>query len=41
MGHGNNVEKNMLKPREDPLIDSDDERPESFDEKGYRLGYHT
>jgi len=32
MGHGNNVEKNMLKPREDPLIDSDDERPESFDD---------
>uniref|UniRef100_A0A0A9DM67 Phot1 n=1 Tax=Arundo donax TaxID=35708 RepID=A0A0A9DM67_ARUDO len=33
MGHGN-VEKNMLKPREeDPLLDSDDERPESFDEE--------
>ncbi|KAG8050879.1 hypothetical protein GUJ93_ZPchr0009g2113 [Zizania palustris] len=30
MGHGN-VEKNMLKPRdEDLLLDSDDERPESF-----------
>nr|AML79258.1 putative LOV domain-containing protein [Thyridolepis mitchelliana] len=34
MGHGN-VEKNMLKPREDPLLDSDDERPESFDD-GFR-----
>uniref|UniRef100_A0A453KFD5 LOV domain-containing protein n=1 Tax=Aegilops tauschii subsp. strangulata TaxID=200361 RepID=A0A453KFD5_AEGTS len=33
MGHGN-VEKNMLKPRdEDPLLDSDDERPESFDDE--------
>ncbi|KAK8447102.1 hypothetical protein SEVIR_8G020400v4 [Setaria viridis] len=31
MGHGN-VEKNMLKPRDDPLLDSDDERPESFDD---------
>ena len=31
MGHGN-VEKNILKPREDPLLDSDDERPESFDD---------
>ncbi|PVH36861.1 hypothetical protein PAHAL_6G185200 [Panicum hallii] len=31
MGHGN-VQKNMLKPREDLLIDSDDERPESFDD---------
>ncbi|KAF8671387.1 hypothetical protein HU200_050101 [Digitaria exilis] len=31
MGHGN-VEKSMLKPREDPLLDSDDERPESFDD---------
>lgn len=31
MGHGN-VEKNMLKPRDDPLVDSDDERPESFDD---------
>nr|AML79579.1 putative LOV domain-containing protein [Neurachne alopecuroidea] len=31
MGHGN-VQKNMLKPREDPLLDSDDERPESFDD---------
>ncbi|RLM86416.1 Phototropin-1 [Panicum miliaceum] len=31
MGHGI-VEKNMLKPREDLLIDSDDERPESFDD---------
>uniref|UniRef100_A0A0D9WEX8 PAS domain-containing protein n=1 Tax=Leersia perrieri TaxID=77586 RepID=A0A0D9WEX8_9ORYZ len=31
MGHGS-VEKNMLKPRdEDPLINSDDERPESFE----------
>lgn len=30
MGHGN-VEKNVLRPRdEDPLLDSDDERPESF-----------
>nr|CAB3462779.1 unnamed protein product [Digitaria exilis] len=25
-------EKNMLKPREDPLLDSDDDRPESFDD---------
>nr|CAB3488798.1 unnamed protein product [Digitaria exilis] len=25
-------EKSMLKPREDPLLDSDDERPESFDD---------
>uniref|UniRef100_A0A0E0BMJ5 LOV domain-containing protein n=2 Tax=Oryza glumipatula TaxID=40148 RepID=A0A0E0BMJ5_9ORYZ len=33
MGHGS-VEKNMLKPRdEDPLIDSDDERPESFEDE--------
>lgn len=33
MGQGN-VEKNMLKPRdEDPLLDSDDERPESFDDE--------
>ncbi|KAL6640632.1 hypothetical protein ACP70R_021755 [Stipagrostis hirtigluma subsp. patula] len=33
MGHGN-IEKNMLKPREeDPLLDSDDERPESFDDE--------
>ncbi|VAI16377.1 unnamed protein product [Triticum turgidum subsp. durum] len=33
MGNGN-VEKNMLKPRdEDPLLDSDDERPESFDDE--------
>jgi len=47
MGHGN-VEKNMLKPRKDLLIDSADERPESFDddfrkkdEKGYGLGYYT
>ncbi|VAI30435.1 unnamed protein product [Triticum turgidum subsp. durum] len=33
MGHAN-VEKNMLKPRdEDPLLDSDDERPESFDDE--------
>jgi hypothetical protein len=33
MGPGN-VEKNMLKPRdEDPLLDSDDERPESFDDE--------
>lgn len=31
MGHGN-VEKNILKPREDPLLDSDDERPDSFDD---------
>ncbi|KAG2622547.1 hypothetical protein PVAP13_3KG000048 [Panicum virgatum] len=31
MGHGN-VEKNMLKPRKDLLIDSADERPESFDD---------
>jgi hypothetical protein len=31
MGHGN-VEKNMLKPTDDPLPDSDDERPESFDD---------
>nr|AML79618.1 putative LOV domain-containing protein [Neurachne munroi] len=31
MGHGN-VEKNMLKPREDPLLESDDEKPESFDD---------
>ena len=31
MGHGN-VEKNILKPREDTLLDSDDERPESFDD---------
>ncbi|CAM0152363.1 unnamed protein product [Urochloa decumbens] len=31
MGHAN-VEKNMLKPRDDPLLDSDDERPESFDD---------
>nr|AML79371.1 putative LOV domain-containing protein [Neurachne muelleri] len=31
MGHGN-AEENMLKPREDPLLDSDDERPESFDD---------
>ncbi|TVU01224.1 hypothetical protein EJB05_53326 [Eragrostis curvula] len=33
MSHGN-VEKNMLKPRdEDQLVDSDDERPESFDDE--------
>uniref|UniRef100_A0A0A9B8Z1 Phot1 n=1 Tax=Arundo donax TaxID=35708 RepID=A0A0A9B8Z1_ARUDO len=33
MGHGN-IEKNMLIPREeDPLRDSDDERPESFDDE--------
>uniref|UniRef100_A0A0E0MIK9 non-specific serine/threonine protein kinase n=1 Tax=Oryza punctata TaxID=4537 RepID=A0A0E0MIK9_ORYPU len=33
IGHGS-VEKNMLKPRdEDPLIDSDDERPESFEDE--------
>lgn len=33
MGPGN-VENNMLKPRdEDPLLDSDDERPESFDDE--------
>ncbi|KAL5204860.1 hypothetical protein ABZP36_009731 [Zizania latifolia] len=33
MGHGS-VEKNMLKPRDkDPLLDSDDERPESFDDE--------
>ncbi|KAL6642090.1 hypothetical protein ACP70R_020271 [Stipagrostis hirtigluma subsp. patula] len=33
MGHGN-IQKNMLKPREeDPLLDSDDERPESFDDE--------
>nr|AML77259.1 putative LOV domain-containing protein [Aristida stricta] len=33
MGHGN-IEKNMLKPREeDSLLDSDDERPESFDDE--------
>ncbi|CAD6343297.1 unnamed protein product [Miscanthus lutarioriparius] len=31
MGHGN-VEKNILKPREDTLLDSDDERSESFDD---------
>ncbi|CAN6325553.1 unnamed protein product, partial [Urochloa humidicola] len=31
MGHAN-VEKNILKPRDDPLLDSDDERPESFDD---------
>ncbi|WVZ54998.1 hypothetical protein U9M48_005719 [Paspalum notatum var. saurae] len=35
MGHGN-VEKNILKPRDDPLIDSDDERPESFDDESRR-----
>nr|AML76905.1 putative LOV domain-containing protein [Eleusine coracana] len=33
ISHGNE-EKNMLKPRdEDPLLDSDDERPESFDDE--------
>ncbi|KAL6623706.1 hypothetical protein ACP70R_033585 [Stipagrostis hirtigluma subsp. patula] len=33
MDHGN-IEKSLLKPREeDPLIDSDDERPESFDDE--------
>uniref|UniRef100_A0ACD5XQ38 Uncharacterized protein n=1 Tax=Avena sativa TaxID=4498 RepID=A0ACD5XQ38_AVESA len=33
MGPGN-IEKDMLKPRdEDPLLDSDDERPESFDDE--------
>ncbi|KAF0889857.1 hypothetical protein E2562_033246 [Oryza meyeriana var. granulata] len=33
MSHGS-VEKNMLKPRdEDPLINSDDERPESFEDE--------
>ncbi|CAN6339290.1 unnamed protein product [Urochloa humidicola] len=31
MGHAN-VEKNILKPRDDPLLDSDDERHESFDD---------
>ncbi|CAO2145290.1 unnamed protein product [Urochloa humidicola] len=31
MGYGN-VEKNILKPRDDPLFDSDDERPESVDD---------